>query len=166
MPFARTPQRIDSGLSARCAEARRQVVAFFDWAHFDDARKRSGWETWATRKVHDGWTPELVHDHVKARWLEYRKARSLPPKIEVVDTETFRAKIEAILYGLDHSPEWLPLEPWWERVGQQPPTHDWLAALNRNRGQRGLPTGPPWNSGHEHADSYWELEMPRSSVSR
>lgn len=71
------------------------------------------------------------------------------------DSNVAREAIAAILRMIAETPEWEPLEPWWERVGQRPGNHDWRNQLNRNREQRGLPTGPPWTCGHPAADAFW-----------
>ena len=78
------------------------------------------------------------------------------------DTQSAREGFAAIQRMIDHTDEWLPLEPGWERVGQPPPLRDWQEMLNRNRAKRGLPAGPPWYCGHAGADAYWnQVDNPQ-----
>ena len=88
--------RGDSSLGERCTEARRQVNAFFDWAGYNDSRKRNEWETWVTQAVHQQWTLEAIHDYVKKRWIEHRKSLGLPIRIEASSPEEVSAMIAAV----------------------------------------------------------------------
>jgi hypothetical protein len=142
-------------LASRCLEARKSVVAFLDWAGFNDSFRRSEWEAWATRRIHDGWTAGAVHERVKEAWIEHRRERGRPVRADMPSREDMARLVELVGRAAAHMGDFAPCEPWWERVGQPPGCHDWENALNRNRQERGLPPGPPWTTGHEAADRFW-----------
>lgn len=148
-----------SDLAQRCLDARKAVAAFFDWANYNDSRKRERWETWATQRAHDGWTTEAIHHHTKRAWIEHRRAVGKPIRIALMSKAEMALLMETFRKAFANMPEWQPREPWWERVGQFPGNSDWFNQLNRNREAAGLPEGPPWLTGHEKADEYWSQDL-------